>query len=65
VNCATAPEGGFDLSLRLVCELVPLYAVGERVRAAVEAAAADAQLIAQTVTIRIVDIIAPDAEATA
>jgi hypothetical protein len=59
VNCVVAPQGGFDLSLQLVCELVPLHPLGDRVRAAIEAAASDEQLIAQTVTIRITDVVAP------
>jgi len=61
VNCVVAPEGGYDLSLQLVCELVPLHPLGERVRAAVEAAAADDEMIAQTVTIRITDVVDPAA----
>jgi hypothetical protein len=61
VTCSTAPEGGFDLSLRLVCELVPLYAVADRVRAGIEAAATEAgavgqPLVVQSVTILIADL---------
>ena len=59
VSCVAAPEGGYDLSLQLVCELQPLHALGERVRAAVEAAAADAELVAQSVTLRVTDVVEP------
>jgi hypothetical protein len=61
VTCSTAPGGGFDLSLRLVCELVPLHAVADRVRAGIEAAATEAgtagqPLIVKSVTILIADV---------
>ena len=59
VTCSTAPEGGFDVSLRLVCELAPLYAVADRVRVAVESAATEARLIVQSVTITIADLAVP------
>jgi hypothetical protein len=59
VNCVAAPEGGYDLTLHLVCELVPLRPLGDRVRAAVAAAASGAEMIAQTVTIRITDVVDP------
>lgn len=39
VICAATTDGGYELSLRLVCELVPLVALGERVKAAVQRAA--------------------------
>ena len=63
VNCVAAPEGGFDLSLQLVCDLVPLRPVAERVRAAVETAAAGAEMIARSVTIRVTDVVEPAAAA--
>jgi hypothetical protein len=42
VSCIAAPGGGYDVSLRLVCDLVPLHPLGELVRAAVGRAAATA-----------------------
>lgn len=56
VRCLAAPEGGFDLSLRLVCELVALHPLADRVRAAIEAAAAREKLTVQSVTITIADV---------
>ncbi len=40
VICAATPEGGYEVSLRLVCELVPLLALGEQVKHAVTRTAA-------------------------
>jgi len=56
VRCVAAPEGGYDVSLRLVCELVPLRDVADRVRAAVTEAARTAELELATVTITIADV---------
>jgi hypothetical protein len=57
VRCLVAPDGGYDLALRLVCRLVPLPALAESVRAGVTAAAARAQLPLATVTITIADVV--------
>ena len=59
VNCVAAPEGGYDVSLQLVCEIVPLHPLADRVRDAIAAATAEEQLVAQTVTIRITDVVEP------
>jgi hypothetical protein len=56
VRCLAAPEGGYDVSLRLVCRLVPLPALADRVRAAIVTAAAIAQLDLATVTITVADV---------
>jgi hypothetical protein len=61
VTCVAAPAGGFDVGLQLVCELVPLHPLGDRVRAALEAAAAGAALSAESVTIRVTDVVDPHA----
>lgn len=53
VLCAATADGGFDLSLRLVCALVPLPALGERVRAGVRARAAAAGLPTASVTVHV------------
>lgn len=56
VRALAAPEGGYDLSLRLVCALVPLHPVAERVRAAIVEAARAAELDLATVTITVADV---------
>jgi hypothetical protein len=56
VRCLAAPERGYDLSLRLVCRLVPLPAVADRVRAAVTEAARTAELKLAAVDITIADV---------
>ncbi len=60
VTSAVAPEGGYDLTLRLVCGLVELHPLAAGVRAAVQAAAGRAGLSAASVTIEIVDVESPD-----
>ena len=59
VTCTTAPEGGFDVSLRLRCELVPLHDVADRVRAAVEQAGAAQGFVVRSVSILITDVTEP------
>lgn len=56
VTCIIAPEGGYDVTLQLVCRLVALHAIGERVRTAVETAAVSAGIRAASVTVRITDV---------
>jgi hypothetical protein len=56
VRCLAAPEGGYDVSLRLVCRLEPLHALADRVRAAVTEAAGVAQLGLATLTIAVADV---------
>ena len=41
MSCVAAPAGGYDVSLRLICGLVALHPLGERIRAAVMRAASD------------------------
>ena len=60
VRCLAAPEGGYDVALRLVCRLVPLPALADRVRAAVAEAARAADLNLATVTIILADISADE-----
>lgn len=59
VRCLAAPEGGYDLSLRLACELVALPPLAERVRSAVRRTAAAAGFVVQSVTIEIADVVDP------
>lgn len=56
VRCLAAPEGGYDVALRLVCRLVPLPALAERVREAVTLAARVANLELATVMITVADV---------
>jgi hypothetical protein len=57
VRCLAAPEGGYDVALRLVCRLVPLPALADTVREAVFTAATMAQLELATVTITVADVV--------
>ncbi len=53
VVCAAAKEGGYEVALRLVCGMVALPQLGERVKAAVSKAAATSptQLTSVNVTV--------------
>jgi hypothetical protein len=62
VRCLAAPEGGYDVSLRLVCRLMPLPALADRVRAAVVSAAQVGGLQLATVTITVADVAVDEAE---
>ncbi len=53
VLCVAIQDGGYEVTLRLVCGLVPLPALGERVRAAVTAAAASAGLPLESVGVHV------------
>ncbi len=59
VRCVAASEGGFDVSLRLSCELVPLLSLGEAVRTAVASAASAAGIAVGTVDVLIADVAEP------
>ena len=63
VTSTVAPEGGYDLALRLVCAPVALHPLADAVRAAVQAATRRAGLIAATVSIEIVDVELPGSPA--
>lgn len=56
VLCASAPGAGYDVTLRLVCALVPLRPLGDAVRAAVTSAARTAELTIHAVSIQIVGV---------
>ena len=60
VTCAVTPGGGYDVALRLVCELVPLRPVGERVRDAVQTVGAEENIEVQSVSVLIVDVAEPE-----
>jgi hypothetical protein len=59
VTSAAAPHGGFDISLRLVCELVALPALGDRIRREITSAAGSAGLGVESVSIEIVNVVDP------
>ena len=60
VRCLAAPGGGYDVSLNLVCRLVPLLALGERVQHAVESAGTTAGIPVASVTVRVAQVVGPE-----
>jgi hypothetical protein len=56
VSCVAAPAGGYDVSLRIICGLVALQPLGERIRAAVMRAAAIAGITVQSVSVHFADL---------
>ena len=59
VLCVATAGGGYDVALQLVCALVPLIDLGERVRAGVRATASAAGLPLAAVSVHVVGIAAP------
>jgi hypothetical protein len=59
VISVVAPEGGYDVSLRLVCEMVALHPLADRVRTAIQSATVDAGLVVASVSIHIAEIAEP------
>ena len=57
VMCAAAAGGGYDASLRLVCELVPLHELCEQVRTAVKERASSAGLNLRRVDVHVTDVV--------
>jgi hypothetical protein len=57
VTCIAAPEGGYEVSLRLVVGLVALGPLGERVRAAVSRVASFAGIELASMSVYIADLI--------
>jgi hypothetical protein len=60
VVCVAAPGDGYELSLRLVCGLVSLPALGQRVQAAVLAAGARVEIPVASVSVHIAEIVDPE-----
>lgn len=56
VTCVAAAPGGYDISLRLVCDLVSLHPLGERIRTAVLRSATVAGITAQRVSVHFSDL---------
>src|SRR5947209_14386192 len=59
VICAASAGGGYDLSLSLVCGLVPLHDLAERVKAAVVETATAAGLRVDSVSVHIAAVADP------
>ncbi|MDQ6731601.1 MAG: hypothetical protein M3022_15255 [Actinomycetota bacterium] len=59
VICAATNHGGYELSLRLVCELVPLVVLGEEVKAAVQRAATLAGIGVDSVSVHVAAVVGP------
>lgn len=61
VMCVAAQDGGYDVSLRLVCALVPLMTLGERIRTALQSAARRAEIPLQSVNVHVAAVAGIDA----
>jgi hypothetical protein len=59
VLCVATAGGGYDVGVRLVCALVPLIELGDRVRAQVEESATAAGLPLATVSVHVAGVAAP------
>ncbi len=56
VTCAAAAGGGYDVALRLRCQMVPLLPLADAVRVTVQCAARSAGITIADVSIKIVDV---------
>ena len=59
VTCVAAPTGGYDVSLRLVCGLVALHPLAERVRAAVMDAAGLTGIVVPRISVHFAELVPP------
>ncbi len=59
VTSIIAPEGGYDVTLRLICEMVALHPLGDRVREVIQTTTADAGLAVASVSILVTGIAEP------
>jgi uncharacterized alkaline shock family protein YloU len=59
VVCVATKEGGYEISLRLIADLVPLPALSQRVQAAVRRAARTAGLALSSVSVEITGVATP------
>ena len=60
VRCVASGDGGYEVSLRLRCELVPLLAVADGVRTSVRRAASAAGIALADVNVLIADVVDPE-----
>lgn len=56
VICAATRDGGYEVSLGLVCQLVPLLTLGEQVKAAVTRTANLAGIRLESVSVNVADL---------
>jgi len=56
VLCVATRHGGYEVSVGLVCELVPLLALGERIKSGVGRAAATAGIALESVSVHVAEI---------
>jgi hypothetical protein len=61
VICAADRDGGYEVSLRLVCALMPLQPIAEQVRAAVTAAGSVVAMRVTSVNVAVADVAGPEA----
>jgi hypothetical protein len=62
VTCVAAADGGYEISLRLVCALMPLQPIAEQVRTVVGARAVAAGIHVTSVNVQITDVTGPEAQ---
>ncbi len=60
VMCVATGSGGYEVSLRLVCGLVPLPALGEQVKAAVQRTAGRAGIALESVSVHVAALVSED-----
>jgi hypothetical protein len=60
VTCVAASGGGYDVSLRLRCELVPLHELADAVKTAVSHDASLAGIALADVSVLITDVVEPE-----
>jgi hypothetical protein len=60
VTCVAVSGGGYEVSLWLVCGMVPLLRLADRVRATVTSSAARAGIAVTSVTVHIADLAVPE-----
>lgn len=58
VLCVAAKNGGYEVTLRLVCALVPLLELSEQVKAAVRRTAARAGIVLESVSVVVAELAA-------
>lgn len=60
VICAATRDDGYEVCLRLVCELVPLPSLGEQVKTAVTRSAALAEIALESVSVTVAAVTQSD-----
>ena len=60
VTCVAATDGGYEISLRLVCALMPLAPIAEQVRTVIGAKALMAGMQVASVNVQVADVAGPE-----